>query len=73
MELSLAALIGLIAGLIAVAGVLLYSVLQPQRYCPDCGTPLPKFGQKYARPGWWGGWICPNCRCEIDRRGKSVK
>lgn len=67
------------AGIGATAGVvggglalLLFALLIPVKRCPDCGTPLPKFGRKHARPGLWGGWICPGCGCEVDRKGNKV-
>jgi hypothetical protein len=67
-----AALIGAIGGLLGGLCVVVVGLLQPRRFCPDCGVPLPKFGWKARRPGWSGGWICPECGCEIDRKGKKV-
>ncbi len=72
-ELVAGALIGVAAGIVAGLAVVLLAVLQPRRYCPECGIPLPKVGGKARRPGWSGGWICPECGCEIDRKGKKVK
>ena len=62
-------------GTIGIFVVLLCLILlQPQRVCPDCGKLLPKFRRpKSAREMWKGGWTCPNCGCEVDRKGRKVK
>lgn len=67
--------IGAIAGGIAGGlGVALWAILQPAKKCPDCGTPLPKFRvAKTKQQMMWGGWTCPNCGCDIDRKGKKRK
>jgi hypothetical protein len=59
---------GLAGGLIG----LIWALLQPRRYCPECATPLPKIGLKCRRSFWRGGWICLGCGCEIDRKGRKV-
>jgi hypothetical protein len=46
---------------------------QLQRYCPECTTPLPRSGgSQTKRQGGRAGWICANCGCESDRRGRLV-
>ena len=64
---------GIAGGVIGGLGTLAWGLLQPSRHCPECDTALPKFGRKHARPGSGGGWICPGCGCEIDRKGRRVR
>lgn len=62
-------LIGAICGGL---GVVLIGLVMPQKKCPDCGEPLPKFRKpKNARQMFLGGWTCAKCGIEIDRRGKK--
>jgi hypothetical protein len=68
-------LIGAIAGGVA-AGVLvpIVALLAPQRKCPDCGEPCPRFRKPAnRRQALWGGWTCAKCGCEVDRRGRKVQ
>jgi hypothetical protein len=68
------AVIGGVAGGIAggVAALVL-AFLAPQRTCPECRNPLPKFrNPKNWRQRLWGGWTCERCGCEVDRRGRKV-
>jgi hypothetical protein len=61
-----------VGGIIFGVGFALLLILMPQKNCPDCGTALPKFRapqQNVLR----GGWICPNCQSEIDRKGNLTK
>jgi hypothetical protein len=67
------AIVGAFAGLFGGLAVLVIGLLLPQRHCPECNFAFPKMGRKYARPGFAGGWICPKCGCEVDRRGKKVR
>jgi hypothetical protein len=67
------AIVGAFAGLFGGLAVLVLGLLMPARKCPECGFVFPKFGRKYARPGFSGGWICPKCECEVDRRGNKVR
>jgi hypothetical protein len=65
------ALIGGVAGGLAV---LLVGIFGPRRVCPDCGHKLPKFGKPpTGRRTVYGGWKCPGCGCEVDRKGKKVR
>jgi hypothetical protein len=63
----------IVSGIIGGLAVLVVALVMPQMRCSECQTPLPKFGRKHARPGLWGGWICPNCKSELNRWGKKVK
>lgn len=40
--------------------------------CPRCGTRLPMI-RKPASPeeAIWGGWICQNCGCKVDKFGNE--
>ncbi len=41
--------------------------------CPSCGTALPMFRQPTSwRQRMWGGWTCPGCGAEIDRKGRLI-
>ena len=62
---------GLAGGLVA----LIWALVQPRKYCPECDTALPKIGLKRwqcRRSLWQGGWICPGCGCEINSKGKKI-
>ena len=64
------AIFGAIAGGLAA---LLLAVLRPQKRCPECGTPMPKFRMPQSARQWlWGGWTCSECGCEVDRKGQRV-
>jgi hypothetical protein len=64
---------GLIGGVVASLAVPLVMLLMPRRKCPECGEQLPRFrSPANARQGLWGGWTCPKCGCEVDRRGRKV-
>jgi len=63
------ALIGALAGGVAV---LVFALAQKPRSCPECGTPLPKFRKPTNRQqAMWGGWTCPKCGIDIDRKGNK--
>jgi transposase len=64
------AIIGAVVGGVAV---LIIGLLAPARTCPDCGEPLPKVRKPANRRQMlWGGWTCPKCGCEVDRKGRKV-
>jgi hypothetical protein len=68
------AVIGGIAGVAGGLAVLAVAMLQKPRACPECGTPAPKFRKPAnRRQALWGGWTCPECGCEVDRRGRKVE
>jgi hypothetical protein len=66
-------LTGAIAGAIGAAiAVLVAGWMSPQRKCSECGTLLPRVRNPSNRKQfWWGGWTCPSCGAELDRRGKA--
>lgn len=41
--------------------------------CPDCGDEQPVFRiPEDVYQFLWGGWICKNCGCKMDKYGKNV-
>lgn len=63
---------GIIGGLTAAAILIVYNLLNP-KHCPDCGVKMPTTRKPAnKRQALWGGWTCPNCGCELDRKGKKV-
>jgi hypothetical protein len=65
---------GAVGGLGGGLAVLLLALLTPRRKCPDCQTLLPRFRSPGgSRQALWGGWTCPACGCEVDRRGRKVE
>jgi hypothetical protein len=68
------AIIGVAAGVMAGGIVFLVVLLQKAKKCPDCGTAAPKFRiPANRRQMLWGGWTCPECGCELDRRWRMVE
>ena len=64
---------GILGGLAGGAAVLWLAMRAPQCICPECRQPLPKFRKPASmRQLLWGGWTCPACAVEIDRRGKKI-
>jgi hypothetical protein len=69
---------GAIAGAVAGVGVavvmLVVALLQKPKPCTECGTPAPRVRRPAnRRQRLWGGWTCPECGCEMDRRGRPVR
>jgi hypothetical protein len=45
-----------------------------RKTCPRCAAELPQYRTPTSlKQALWGGWICPNCGYEIDRKGAAVK
>lgn len=67
-------ILGVIIGVVCGGGgVLLIGLLQPRKFCPDCGKPLPKFRRPSSvKQSLWGGNTCPKCGCQINRKGEKV-
>lgn len=66
----LGGIVGGVAGGLAVAVV---GLLMPRQKCVKCGATSPKFRQPASwRQALFGGWTCPECGCEMDRRGRRV-
>ena len=41
--------------------------------CPKCGSQLPRIRKPTSiKQLIWGGWTCPRCGCEIDKRGTQI-
>jgi hypothetical protein len=65
---------GVLAGVLGGLAVLMFALLQPRRKCPECGEPIPKVRTPATgRQLLWGGWTCPRCGCEVDRRGRKIE
>jgi hypothetical protein len=65
---------GIIGGIVGGLAVVLAAMFGPRRKCPDCGDPLPKTRKPANRKQMlWGGWTCPKCGCEVDRKGRKVE
>lgn len=65
---------GLIAGSIAGGVLLLVALLMPRKHCPNCEYKLPRFrSPQSGKQAMQGGWTCPNCGAEIDRRGHLIE
>ena len=62
-----------VGGLVAVVlGVI--ALLQKPKPCAECGAPAPRVRRPAnRRQRLWGGWTCPECGCEMDRRGRPVR
>jgi hypothetical protein len=64
----------ILGGAVGGGVVLLLAKFQPQRYCPQCETPLSNFRKpENFRQAMLGGWTCPNCGLEVDRKGRALK
>jgi transposase len=64
---------GVIAGVIGGLSVLIIALIIPAKSCPECGKKLPKSRKPASfKHAALGGWICPHCGCEIDRRGNKI-
>ena len=65
---------GGIAGSLAVLILGLAMSLIKRVKCPDCGEHLPHFRKPAnLKQALWGGYTCPICGCEVDRRGRKIK
>lgn len=67
-------LYGLLAALcILLAIAVSLPFFKRTRRCPKCDTVLPKFRKpRNKRQRLWGGWTCPNCGTELDRKARPV-
>jgi hypothetical protein len=65
----------IIAVVVAVVVVLLIGGVGRARAgaCPKCGAKLPAIRKPTSlRQMLWGGWTCPACGCEVDRKGRPI-
>jgi hypothetical protein len=64
---------GIMGGVVAAMVVTHMNQKVRANPCPHCGQPLT--GKKPGKRTWtqviWGGWICPDCGCDVDRFGKE--
>ena len=68
------AIIGAVVGALVGVVMLVIALLQKPKRCAECGAPLPTLRQPANRRQMlWGGWTCPECGCEMDRRGRKVR
>lgn len=66
--------IGIVAGVVGGLVVLVVALLQKRPDCPECGKPMPAVRKPANRRQMlWGGWTCPDCGTELDRRGRRVE
>lgn len=50
------------------------TLLLPQPRCPACGQPMPRVRlPTNRRQAMWGGWTCPKCSAELDRRATIIE
>jgi hypothetical protein len=59
----------------AVITILLIIII-PTKYCPSCGTKLPRFRNPASlnlNEKLYGWSRCPNCKAEINTKGQIVK
>ena len=72
------AIIGAIVGAVVGGSVglvmLVMALLGKPKPCAECGAPAPKIRKPAnRRQRLRGGWTCPECGCEMDRRGRKVE
>jgi hypothetical protein len=72
------AIIGAIVGAVVGGAVgvvmLVLALLRKPKPCAECGAPAPKVRKPANRRQMlWGGWTCPECGCEMDRRGRKIE
>jgi transposase len=69
-----AVIVGVICGVAAGVIVLIIAMFLPRKKCPGCGMVLPRFRKPAnTRQALWGGWTCPTCHLEMDRKGNRVE
>jgi hypothetical protein len=56
-----------------VVVVILMMAARNRRSCPRCSTEMPMLRRPTsAKQALWGGWSCPSCGQEMDRRGRAI-
>lgn len=69
-SLLIGAVLGVIGGLVAA----LIIFLLPPPHCEQCGVKLPRVRKpENTRQALVGGYICPNCGAQLDRKGREIK
>jgi transposase len=73
MDFSISHVYKIIGAIVAGLIILLVVLLMPSKKCPECGKPLPKFGNpQNTKQGVAEGWTCQNCGCQVDRSGNRI-
>jgi hypothetical protein len=58
---------------IVIGVVLVIGAAANRKTCPRCTSPMPPLRRPASvRQMLWGGWTCPGCGCEMDRRGREI-
>ena len=58
---------------IVIGVVLVIRAAASRKTCPRCTAALPPLRRPASvRQMLWGGWTCPSCGCEMDRRGREI-
>lgn len=64
---------GIVGGVVGLL-IMVIGLMQTPKECPDCGEPVPAVRKPAnSREAMWGGWTCPECGCEIDRKGRRIE
>jgi hypothetical protein len=72
-EVVLGGAVGAVVATVVVLPLMLGLAYLFPKNCPECAAPLPKLRVPTSvRQAFWGGWTCPVCGCEVDRRGKKI-
>jgi hypothetical protein len=72
-DVTFSLVVGFCGSVLAIMAILAIDLLKPQRFCPDCHGTLPKLRRlKNRRQRREGGWTCPQCACEVSRKGLKV-
>lgn len=63
-----------VAALVMVLSLTLLARAMPQVECPRCRTLQSRVRRPRTRRHMlWGGWTCPGCQAELDRRGHVIR
>ena len=64
----------ILIGLVVAALLVLTAIMRPWlRNCPRCRADIPAIRAPTSlRQMLWGGWTCPSCGLELDRKGNPV-
>jgi len=63
-----------IGALVGGISVLIFALLKKPISCPKCNTKMPRFRKpENTNQALWGGWTCPKCGTELDKKGNEIK
>lgn len=58
---------------IVIGVVLVIGAAASRKTCPRCTATMPPLRRPASvQQMLWGGWTCPSCGCEMDRRGREI-